>query len=94
MKSDRETTVDITFIGEEDVMSERIPPPKTPASSRKLNLQGQESSDSEAYDTLEEVQGYRLVSMDSLLKFICRIHSYGPCASGNTHDFIFDFLNF
>ncbi|PFX18002.1 hypothetical protein AWC38_SpisGene17660 [Stylophora pistillata] len=33
---DQTATVAVAFVGEEDVVSERIPPPKTPASSRKL----------------------------------------------------------
>ena len=79
---DQTETVAVTFVGEEDVVSERIPPPKTPASSRKLGVQEQESSDSESYEFEEEVKGYRLVSMDSLLKCVRRIHLRGPCASG------------
>lgn len=88
---DQTETVAVTFVGEEDVVSERIPPPKTPASSRKLGVQEQESSDSESYEFEEEVKGYRFVSMDSLLKFVRRIHSRGPCASGVLYN-IFNFL--
>lgn len=88
---DQTETVAVTFVGEEDVVSERIPPPKTPASSRKLGVQEQESSDSESYEFEEEVKGYRFVSMDSLLKFVRRSHSRGPCALGVLYN-IFNFL--
>jgi len=80
--SDQDSNVTITFVGEDDVVSERVPPPKTPASSRKIDLTEQESSDCDSYDSEEEVKGYRLVSLDSLSKFISRVHARGPCASG------------
>ena len=64
-------------------MSEKVPEPEVPVSSRKLSdspFESCVSESSEEYDSFEEAKGYRIVSMDSLRKFIQRIH--GPCASG------------
>ena len=80
----KEHTVNITFVGEDDVVSEMIPPPTVPASSRKLGACAVDvsSSDESILDDLETAQGYRLVSMESLRKFVKRIHTHAPCASG------------
>ena len=64
-------------------MSEKVPEPEVPVSSRKLSdspFESCVSESSEEYDSFEEAKGYRVVPMDSLRKFIQRIH--GPCASG------------
>ena len=80
-KKRRETrAVEITFVGD-DVVSEQIPPPAESASSRKLLVSDKEAaSDEDVYNDLEPAEGYRLVSMDSLQKFVTRIHA---CDSGN-----------
>ena len=77
---DQTATVAVAFVGEEDVVSERIPPPKTPASSRKLGAQEQEWSDSESYEFEEKVkrlsacfcgQFVEVCSWDSLTWTMC-----------------------
>ena len=79
-KKRRETrAVEITFVGEDDVVSEHIPLPAESASSRKLLVSDKETASDEDND-LEPAEGYRLVSMDSLQKFVTRIHA---CDSGN-----------
>ena len=75
--------MNLTFVGEDDVVSEMIPPPTVPASSRKLDAcVDASSSDESILEDLETAQGYRLVSMESLRKFVKRIHTHTPCASG------------
>ena len=76
--------MNLTFVGEDDVVSEMIPPPTVPASSRKLDayVVDASSSDESILEDLETAQGYRLVSMESLRKFVKRIHTHTPCASG------------
>ena len=73
---------DITFVGEDDVVSEMIPPPTVPASSGKLGacVVDPSPSDVSTLEDLETAQGYRLVSMESLGKFTKRIHTHTPCA--------------
>ena len=80
----RERNVNITFVGEDDVVSEMIPPPTVPASSLKLGacVADASSSHESILEDLETAQGYRLVSMESLRKFVKRIHTHTPCASG------------
>ena len=80
-KKRRETrAVEITFVGEGDVVSEQIPPPAESASSQKLLVSDKgAASDEDVYNDLEPAEGYRLVSMDSLQKFVTRIHA---CDSG------------
>ena len=65
----------ITFVGEDDVVSEMIPPPTAPASSRKLDacVVDASSSDESTLEDLETAQGYRLVSMESLGKFVPQV---------------------
>ena len=80
----REQTVNVTFVGEDDVVTEMIPLPAIPVSSRKFGAYAVDtsSSDESVSDDLKFAQGYRLVSMESLRKFVNRIHTHGPCASG------------
>lgn len=75
---------EITFVGEDDVVSEQIPPPAASASSRKIAPECPEtSSDESSYDPKGEIpEGYRLISMDSLKEFAKRIHSNSTCTSG------------
>lgn len=77
---DQTATVAVAFVGEEDVESERIPPPKTPASPRKLGAQEQESSGHESFDFEEKVkrlsacfygQFVEVCSWDSLAWTMC-----------------------
>ena len=80
---EKRPTIGVTFIGEDDVVSEQIPPPAEPASSRKIQISETESSsDENTYDSWEPASGYRLVSMDSLTKFCNRVHSHSSCSSG------------
>ena len=58
----------LSFVGEDDVISEQIPEPLTSVSSRKL----QESDDESGYDAsfssqMPVAHGYRFVHMDSKL---------------------------
>ena len=79
-----ERRVNITFVGEDDVVSEMIPPPAIPVSARKIGACAIDTSlwDESIPDDLEIAEGYRLVSMESLRKFVNRVHTHGPCASG------------
>lgn len=78
-----ESAVNVTFVADDDVVTERIPPPEIPASARKLSIEEPQTSDSESFEGSEEARGYRLVSMKSLLMFLRRVHCHGrPCASG------------
>ena len=78
--------VEVTFVGEDDVISEQIPPLPESASKRKLQPNVDESSSDEVIeDNLAPAEGYRLVSMDSLLKFVKRIHAQTPCNLGKNY---------
>ena len=70
----------MTFVGEDDVVSEQIPPPAESASKRKIQPNDDESSSIE--DDLLPAERYRLVSMESLLKIVKRIHAKTPCNLG------------
>ena len=53
---------------------------------RKLQPNGDESSSDEVIeDNLAPAEGYRLVSTDSLLKFVKRIHAQTPCNLGKNY---------
>lgn len=78
--------VEVTFVGEDDVVSEQIPPPAESASKRKIQPNHDGSSSNEtAEDDLAPAEGYRLVSMDSLLKFVKRIYAETPCHLGKSY---------
>ena len=78
--------VEVTFVGEDDVVSEQIPPPAESASKRKIQPNDDGSSSNEtAEDDLAPAEGYRLVSMDSLLKFVKRIYAQTPCHLGKSY---------
>ena len=71
---EKQPTVGVTFIDEDDVVSEQIPPLAVPASSRKIQVSETESmSDENSYDVFESANVYR---MDSLRKFCNRIHDH------------------
>ena len=73
----------MTFVGEDDAVSEQIPPPAESASKRKIQPDNDESSSNETVeDDLAAVKGCRLVSKDRFLKFVERIHSQTPCKLG------------
>ena len=83
MELARNAATEITFVSEDDVVSEQIPPPAASASLRKIGAEYTESSSDESIDPKGEIpEGYRLVSMDSLKEFARRIHSNSQCASG------------
>ena len=83
MELARNAATEITFVGEDVVVSEQIPPPAASASLRKIGAEYTESSSDESIDPKGEIpEGYRLVSMDSLKEFARRIHSNSQCASG------------
>ena len=76
----------MTFVGEDDVVSEQIPPPAESASKWKIQPNNDESSSNETVeDDLAAAKGYRLVSMDRFLKFVERIHSQTPCNLGKNY---------
>lgn len=78
--------VEVTFVGEDDVVSEQILPPAESVSKRKILPNDDESSSNESIeDDLAPAEGYRLVSMDSLLKFVKRIHAQTPCNLGENY---------
>ena len=84
----RNAATEITFVGEDDVVSEQIPPPAASASFRKIAAECTESSSDESIDPKGEIpEGYRLVSTESLKEFARRIHSNSPCASGEIISF-------
>lgn len=86
----RNSATEITFVGEDDIVSEQIPPPASSASFRKLVVECTESSSDESMDPKVEIpEGYRLVSMNSLVEFARRIHSNSPCSSGEIIFFSF-----
>ena len=79
----RNSATEITFVGEDDIVGEQIPPPAASASFRKLAVECTESSSDESMDPKGEIpEGYRLVSINSLVEFARRIHSNSPCSSG------------
>ena len=83
MELARNAATEITFVGEDDVVSEQIPPPAASASLRKNGSEYTESSSDERIDPKGKIpEGYRLVSMDSLKEFAGRIHSNSQCAFG------------
>ena len=83
MELARKVATEITFVGEDVVVSEQIPPPAASASLRKIGAEYTESSSDESIDPKGEIpEGYRLVSMDSLKEFARRIHSNSQCAYG------------
>ena len=66
----RNSATEITFVGEDDIVSEQIPPPAASASFRKLAVECTESSSDESMDPKGEIpEGYRLVSINSLVEF-------------------------
>ena len=78
--------LEVTFVGEDDLVSEQIPPPAESASKRKIQPNDDGSSSNEtAEDDLAPAEGYRLVSMDSLLKFVKRIYAQTPCHLGKRY---------
>ena len=67
MELARNAATEITFVGEDDVVIDQIPPPAASASLRKIGAEYTESSSDESIDPKGEIpEGYRLVSMDSL----------------------------
>ena len=76
--------VEITFVGEDDVVSEQIPEPVASVSSRKLQESDNESASDESISPeMPVAEGYRFVHMESLQEFVPRIHSASQdCASG------------
>ena len=76
--------VEITFVGEDDVVSEQIPEPVPSVSSKKLQENGDESASDESISPeMPVAEGYRFVHMESLQEFVARIHSVSQnCASG------------
>ena len=88
LRKGREETraVEVIFVGEDDVVSEQILPLAESASKRKKQPNGDESSlDEGIEDNLVPAEGYRLVSMDSLIKFGKRIHAQTPCNLGRNY---------
>ena len=66
--------LEVTFVGEDDVVSVQILSLSESASKRKIQLNNDKRSlDEGIEDDLTPAEGYRLVSMDSLLKFVKRI---------------------
>ena len=83
MDQPKEACVDITFVGEDDVVSEQVPLPAASVSSRKITTENSESSSNESTDAGGKVpEGYHLISMESLREFAKRIHSNSSCAAG------------
>ena len=75
--------VEITFVGEDDVVSEQIPEPVASVSSRKLQESDESASDESISPEMPVADGYRFVHMESLQEFVARIHSLSQdCASG------------
>jgi len=68
--------VELTFVGEDDVVSEQIPEPLASVFSRKLQESDHESGSDESFSSQMPVsEGYRFVHMESLREFFGRIHS-------------------
>lgn len=76
--------VELTFVGEDDVVSEQIPEPLASVSSRKLPESDDESGfDGSFTSEMPVAEGYRFVHMESLQEFVERIHSISQdCVSG------------
>ncbi|EDO41327.1 predicted protein [Nematostella vectensis] len=74
---------EIAFVGDDDVVSEQVPPPQSSASAQKLHdvLEDLSSDDSlNAFEAEgESATGYRFVSMQSLLNFAKRLHANTTC---------------
>ena len=78
--------VEVTFVGEDNVVSDQIPPPAESASKWKIQPNDDGSCSNEtAEDNLTPAEGCRLVSMDRLLKFVKTIHAQTPCHLGNSY---------
>ncbi|XP_048580316.1 uncharacterized protein LOC125563152 [Nematostella vectensis] len=77
---------EIAFVGDDDVVSEQVPPPQPSASAQKLHdvLEDLSSDDSlNAFEAEgESATGYRFVSMQSLLNFAKRLHANTTCDAG------------
>ena len=58
--------MEITFVGEDDVVSEQIPEPLASVSSTKLRESG---SDESISAEMRVAEGYRFVHMESLFRF-------------------------
>ena len=83
MELARNAATEITFVGEDDVVSEQIPSPAVSASLRKIAGESTESSSDESIDPKGEIpKGYRLISVDSLKEFARTIRSNSPRTSG------------
>ena len=76
--------VEITFVGEDDVVSEQILEPLASVSSRKLQESDDESGSDESISAdMPAAEGYRFVNMESLREFLERVHSVSQdCPSG------------
>ena len=55
MEVARNSATEITFVGEDDIVSEQIPPPAASASFRKLAVECTESSSDESMDPKGEI---------------------------------------
>ena len=78
--------VEVTFASEDDIVCEQILPLAEFASKRKMQPNDDESSSNEGIeDHLAPAEGYRLVSIDSLLKFVKRIHAQTPRKFGKSY---------
>ncbi|XP_032227569.1 uncharacterized protein LOC5503332 [Nematostella vectensis] len=77
---------EIAFVGDDDVVSEQVPPPQPSASAQKLHdvLEDLSSDDSlNAFEAEgESATGYRFVSIQSLLNFAKRLHANTTCDAG------------
>jgi len=68
--------VEITFVGDNDVVSEQIPEPLASVSSRKLLESDDESGSDESISAeMPVAEGYRFVHMENLREFLERAHS-------------------
>lgn len=76
--------VEITFVGEDDLVSEQIPEPLASVSSRKLQQSdGESTSDESISAEMPVAEGYRFLDIESFREFVERIHSVSQhCASG------------
>lgn len=82
---DSHEATSLTFVCDDDVVSELVPPPPPTISSQKLPKRSNEdvSSEEDYVCDGEKAEGYRIISIESLRKLAIRIHKYSPCASGN-----------
>jgi len=76
--------VELTFVGEDNVVSEQIPEPLASVFSRKLQESNNESGPDKGFSSeMLVAEGYRFVHMESLPERVERIHSVSQdCASG------------